>query len=112
VFDDDNRRGMAVDSMIAGGSIVSGSTVRHSLLFSNVQVHSFCEIGDSVIFPDVDIARHCRVQRAILDRGCRLPEGSRIGIDLNEDRKRFHVTDRGIVLVTPEMLGQDFHHAL
>jgi glucose-1-phosphate adenylyltransferase len=112
VFDDDNRRGMAVDSMIAGGSIVSGSTVRHSLLFSNVHVHSFCEISDSVVFPDVDIARNCEVRRAILDRGCRVPEGSRIGVDLKEDRKRFHVTENDVVLVTPEMLGQDFHHAI
>jgi len=112
VFDDDSRRGMAVDSMIAGGSIVSGSTVRHSMLFSDVHVHSFCEIEDSVVFPDVDIARNCRVRRAVLDRGCRLPEGSSIGVDLEEDRRRFHVTEKGIVLVTPEMLGQDFHHAI
>src|SRR6185295_10384515 len=112
VFDDDDRRGMAVDSMIAGGSIVSGSKVRHSLLVSNVHVHSFCEIEDSVIFPDVDIARNCRIRRTILDRGCRVPEGSRIGFDLKEDRKRFHVTERDVVLVTPEMLGQDFHHAI
>jgi len=110
IFDDDGRRGMAVDSMIAGGCIVSGSTVRHSLLFSNVVVHSFCEIEDSVIFPDVDVARHCQIRRAILDRGCKVPAHSRIGFDLDEDRKRFHVSEQGIVLVTPEMLGQDFHH--
>jgi glucose-1-phosphate adenylyltransferase len=111
VFDDDNRRGMAVDSMISGGSIVSGSTVRHSLLFSNVHVHSFCDVGDAVILPDVVLHRHCQLRRVILDRGCEVPEGSRIGFDPEEDRKRFHVTEKGVVLVTPEMLGQDFHHA-
>jgi glucose-1-phosphate adenylyltransferase len=112
IFDDDDRRGTAVDSMIAGGCVVSGSTVRNSVLFSNVRVHSFCEIEDSVIFPEVDIARHCRIRRAILDRGCQVPEHSRIGFDLDEDRKRFHVSENGVVLVTPEMLGQDFHHQI
>jgi glucose-1-phosphate adenylyltransferase len=112
VFDDDDRRGMAVDSMIAGGCVVSGSVVRHSLLFSNVHIHSYCEVNDSVIFPDVTLARHVQIQNAILDRGCNVPEGERIGFDLEHDRKRFHVTEKGVVLVTPEMLGQDFHHAL
>ena len=112
VFDDDGRRGNAVDSMVAGGCVVSGSSVRHSVLFSNVRVHSFCEITDSVIFPDVDIGRHCKIKRAILDRGCQLPEGSEIGFNLQEDRKRFHVSENGVVLVTPEMLGQDFHHSI
>lgn len=111
IFDDDNRRGMAVDSMIAGGSVVSGSLVRHSLVFSNVHVHSYCEIEDSVILPDVDIGRHCRIRRAVLDRGCRVPEGTQIGFDADADRARFRVTEEGVVLVTPEMLGQDFHHA-
>ncbi|HET8710783.1 MAG TPA: glucose-1-phosphate adenylyltransferase [Spongiibacteraceae bacterium] len=112
VFDDDDRRGMAVDSMIAGGCVVSGSLVRHSVLFSNVRVHSFCEISDSVIFPGVEIERNCKVKNAILDRGCCLPEGTEIGFNLQEDRKRFHVSEKGVVLVTPEMLGQDFHHSL
>ena len=112
VFDDDGRRGNAVDSMVAGGCVVSGSSVRHSVLFSNVRVHSFCEITDSVIFPDVDIGRHCKIKRAILDRGCQLPEGSEIGFNLQEDRKRYHVSENGVVLVTPEMLGQDFHHSI
>jgi glucose-1-phosphate adenylyltransferase len=111
VFDDEDRRGTAVDSMIAGGCIVSGSVVRHSLLFSHVHVHSFCNIEDSVIFPDVTIGRHCDIRRAVLDRGCILPAGEKIGVDLEADRKRFHVTEKGVVLVTPEMLGQDFHHA-
>jgi glucose-1-phosphate adenylyltransferase len=112
IFDDDGRRGMAVDSMVSGGSIVSGSVVRHSLLFNNVRVHSYCEIADSVVFPNVDIARNCKIRRAIVDRGCEVPAGTVIGHDLEQDRERFHVTEKGIVLVTPEMLGQEFHHVV
>ena len=112
IFDDENRRGMAVDSMVAGGCIVSGALVRHSLLFSQVRVHSYSEISDSVIYPDVEIGRHCHIRNALIDRGCRIPDGSRIGFDDAEDRKRFHVSPKGIVLITPEMLGQDYPHGL
>ncbi|SFR39230.1 glucose-1-phosphate adenylyltransferase [Marinobacter gudaonensis] len=112
IFDDDNRRGMAVDSMVAGGCIVSGAQVKHSLLFSQVKVHSYSEISDSVIYPDVDIGRRCHIRRALIDRGCRIPEGTRIGFDHAEDQKRFHVSPKGIVLITPEMLGQDYPHGL
>lgn len=112
IFDDDNRRGMAVDSMLAGGCIVSGALVRHSLLFSQVRVHSFTTVSDAVIFPDVDIGRHCEIHRAIIDRGCRIPEGTTIGVDPDKDRERFYVSPKGVVLVTPEMLGQDYPHGL
>ncbi|WP_166260712.1 glucose-1-phosphate adenylyltransferase [Marinobacter salicampi] len=112
VFDEDGRRGMAVDSMVAGGCIVSGATVRNSVLFSQVFVHSFSEVNDSVIFPDVDIGRNCQIRRAVIDRGCRIPEGSRIGINLEEDHQRFYVSPKGIVMVTPEMLNQDYPHGL
>ncbi|TNE97687.1 MAG: glucose-1-phosphate adenylyltransferase [Gammaproteobacteria bacterium] len=112
VFDDENRRGTAVDSMVAGGCIVSGAQVRHSLLFSQVVVHSYSDVQDSVIFPDVEIGRHCRIQKALIDRGCRIPEGTRVGFDVREDRKRFFVSPNGVVLITPEMLGQDYPHGL
>lgn len=112
VFDDDNRRGMAVDSMVAGGCIVSGSIVKRSLLFSQVRVHSFTEVSDSVIYPDVEIGRYCQIRNALIDRGCRIPEGSRIGFDKTEDQKWFRVSPKGIVLITPEMLGQDYPHGL
>jgi glucose-1-phosphate adenylyltransferase len=102
---------MAIDSMVSGGCIISGSLVRRSLLFSNVRVHSYCTIEDSVVLPDVQINRGCKVRRAVIDKYCRLPPGTEIGIDLVADRARFHVSDRGIVLVTPEMLGQQAHHA-
>src|SRR5690606_36984259 len=108
VFNDDNRRGLAVDSMIAGGCIVSGSTVRHSLLFPRVRVHSYTEITDSVVFPNVDVGRHCKIRKALIDRYCKIPDGTVIGYDMEEDRKRFHVSPKGVVLVTPEMLDEDF----
>jgi glucose-1-phosphate adenylyltransferase len=111
VFDDPDRRGMAIDSIVSGGCIISGSLVRRSLLFSNVRVHSYCTIEDSVVLPNVEVHRHAVVKRAVVDRECKLPEGIKIGVDPVEDRKRFHVTERGIVLVTPEMLGQRLHHA-
>ncbi len=111
VFDDDDRRGMAVDSMVSGGCIISGSKVRRSLLFSNVTVHSFCEITDAVILPDVVVSRHCRLRRVLVDKGCHIPEGMVIGENKEEDARRFYVTPGGVVLVTPEMLGQELHHA-
>ena len=105
LFDDDARRGQAHDSLVSGGCIVSGSTVKRSLLSTNVHVHSFCTIEDTVVLPSVDIGRNCQVRRAIIDKECRLPEGFRVGFDLEEDRRRgFHVTEKGIVLVTPGML--------
>ncbi len=109
VFDDDDRRGMAVDSMVSGGCIMSGSLIRHSLLFSNVKVHSYAQVQDSVILPNVDIARHAIIRRAVIDEGCNIPEGMTIGVDLEEDRRRFHVTENNVVLVTPDMLGQELH---
>lgn len=110
VFDDDGRRGMAVDSMVASGCIVSGSVATRSLLFSNVHVHSYTTIEDSVIFPEADIGRRCRIRNAVVDKGCRIPPGTIIGFDPVEDARRFHVSPKGIVLVTPEMLGQKLHH--
>jgi glucose-1-phosphate adenylyltransferase len=110
VFDDDGRRGTAIDSMVSGGCIVSGSLVRRSLLFSRVRVHSYCTVEDSVILGDVDIGRDSVIRRAVIDKHCRLPEGTRIGVDLDEDRRRFHVSANGITLVTPDMLGAPVHH--
>ena len=111
IFDDEERRGTAVDSMVSGGCIISGAQVRHSLLFSNVKVNSFTTLEDAVILPEVDIGRHCRIKRVVIDKGCQIPEGTVIGEDPEEDAKRFHVTPGGIALVVPEMLGQQLHHA-
>jgi glucose-1-phosphate adenylyltransferase len=110
VFDDDDRRGMAVDSMVSGGCIISGAVVKHSLLFSNVKVHSYSFIESSVILPDVTIGENCKIHCAVIDKGCVIPDNTVIGVNHEEDVERFHVTPKGIILVTPEMLGQELHH--
>ncbi|HFE39567.1 MAG TPA: glucose-1-phosphate adenylyltransferase [Gammaproteobacteria bacterium] len=110
IFDDEGRRGMAVDSMVSGGCIISGACVKHSLLFSNVKIHSYAQVEDAVILPDVDIGRSCRLKKVVLDKGCHIPDGTVIGEDLKKDAERFHVSPEGVVLVTPDMLGQELHH--
>ncbi len=110
VFDDEDRRGMAVDSMVSGGCLISGSTVRHSLLFSNVKVSSYSVVEDSVVLPNVTVGRNCRITRAVIDKGCILPDGTVIGENHEEDQERFYVSPGGVVLITPEMLGQELHH--
>jgi len=110
VFDREDRRGVAIDSMVSGGCVISGSLVKNSLLFSNVRVHSFGEIHDSVIMPDVEIGRNARITRAIIDRGCTIEPGMVIGQDPEQDKERgFRVTEKGVVLVTPDMLNQPTH---
>ena len=110
VFDLDDRRGMAVDSMVSGGCIISGAQLKRSLLFSNVKIHSYAEVVDSVILPDVEIGQHARINKAIIDRGCTLEESMVIGEDHEADKKRgFRVTEQGVVLVTPDMLNQPTH---
>jgi len=108
-FDDDDRRGMAVDSLISGGCLITGSTIRNSVLFSNVRVHSYAKVEDSVVLPDVTIGRNCRLTKCVVDKGTIIPEGTVIGEKRDEDAKRFDVTESGIVLVTPEMFGQKLH---
>ena len=110
IFDDEERRGMALDSMVSGGCVISGAVVRHSLLFSNVRVNSYTELQDVVALPDVSFGRDCRITKAIIDKGCELPEGTVIGEDAEADAERFYVSPNGVVLVTPEMLGQEIHH--
>ena len=107
VFDEETRRGTAIDSMVAGGCIVSGATIRHSLLFSNVSVDEQSVIEDSVILPDVDIGQRCHIRRAVIDSGCQIPADTRIGFNLEEDKRLYSVTEQGVVLVTPSMLHQD-----
>jgi glucose-1-phosphate adenylyltransferase len=109
VFNDDDRRGMAVDSMVSGGCLISGATVRHSLLFSNVRVKSYTVLQDVVALPNVRIGRNCRIKGAVIDKGCEIPDGMVIGENHKEDEARFYLTPNGVVLVTPEMLGQEFH---
>ncbi|CAH1748706.1 glucose-1-phosphate adenylyltransferase [Thauera humireducens] len=105
VHDIDGRRGEALNSLVSGGCIVSGSVVRNSVLFSNVLVRSYCDISDAVVLPDVQINRHCRLSKVVIDRRCKLPEGLVIGEDPELDARRFHRTENGVVLVTRDMLA-------
>jgi glucose-1-phosphate adenylyltransferase len=109
VFDYEDKRGMSVDSLVSGGCIISGAVVRRSLLFSDVYVNEYSVVVDSVILPNVEVGRGCTIQRAIIDRRCRIPDGMQIGVAPDEDRRRFHVTEKGICLVTPSMLGQQVY---
>jgi len=114
VFADEGRRcGRALDSIISAGCIVSGSSIRGSVLCPNVRVHSFCEVDQSILMPGVRVGRHAKVQRAIIDRDVFIPRGARIGYDEEEDRRRHTVSERGIVVVTKdeepfiELIGEE-----
>ena len=109
VFNSNERRGMATDSLISGGCIISGAVINQSVLFSDVHVHSYSEIEDSVIMPNVEIGRHVKLKRVVVDKGASIPDGMEIGFDLALDKKRFYVSEKGITLVTASMLGQPTH---
>lgn len=94
--------GIAVDSMVSSGSIISGGRVTHSIVSPNVRVNSYTDIEGAILFSHVNIGRYSRIRRAIIDRHIDIPEHSEIGYNLEEDRKKYHVTDSGIVVVVPE----------
>jgi glucose-1-phosphate adenylyltransferase len=103
VFAQEGRRmGIAVDSIVSMGSIVSGGRVTNSILSPDVRINSYTEVEDSILFSHVNIGRYSRLRRAIIDRHIQIPEGTEIGFNLEEDRKKYHVTDTGIVVVVPE----------
>jgi len=109
VFNDEGRRGYAVDSMVSGGCIVSGAEVANSLLFSNVRVEHGSRLDACVVLPEVRVGAGCQIRRAVIDRGCSVPDGMQIGLDPVADRARFWVSPEGVVLVTPDALGQARH---
>jgi glucose-1-phosphate adenylyltransferase len=100
VFGEPGRTGMAINSVISAGCIVSGAVVRNSVLSQDVRVNSYAEVESSIIFTHVDIGRHCRIRRAIIDRDVHLPEGTVIGYDREEDRRNYFVTQSGLTVVT------------
>jgi len=102
VFADENRMGVALDSIVCPGCIVSGGKVRSSVLGYDVRVNSFCEVERSIIYNHVNIGRHSRVRNAIIDRHVSLPERTVIGYHAEEDRKHYHVTENGVVVVVRE----------
>jgi glucose-1-phosphate adenylyltransferase len=104
VLNEEGRRGMATNSMVSGGCIVSGAIIDQSLLFSNVHVDERSSVHRSVIMPGVKIGAGCTIRRAILDEGCLIPDGMQIGVDREADAARFTVSEGGVVLVTADML--------
>jgi glucose-1-phosphate adenylyltransferase len=104
VLDDADRHGRALNSLVSGGCIVSGSLVRESVLFSNVRVAELSLVERSIVLPNVEIGRRCRITRAIIDEDAVIPNDMVIGEDPAEDRRRFYSTRSGVVLVTREML--------
>jgi len=104
VLDEPGRCGMAINSLVAGGSIISGAVVRDSLLFSAVRIEERSAVERSVVMPGVRIGRGCIIRNAIIDEHCEIPDNTQIGVDAVSDRERFDVTPRGVVLVTPETM--------
>ncbi|MGH9703492.1 MAG: glucose-1-phosphate adenylyltransferase [Candidatus Acidiferrales bacterium] len=102
VFGDPDRTGTAIDSIVAGGSIISGGRVNRSVVGLDVRVNSYCEVEGSIIFNHVNIGRHSRIRRAIIDRHVNLPEGTVIGEDPEADRARYHVSEDGVTVVVRE----------
>ena len=120
VFGEPGRTGMAINSIIAAGSIISGSVVRNSVVSQDVRVNSYADVDSSIIFSHVNIGRHCRVRHAIIDRDVHIPDGTVIGYDPNEDKKNYFVSESGLTIVTrdysvyenpvsPEFLQQGNH---
>ncbi len=110
VFDEDGRRGYAVDSLISGGNIISGGVVRRSVLFSDVHVKTNALVEDAVVLPNVRIGKRARLRRVVIDRGCIIPDELVAGYDPVQDRERFYVSENGITLITAEMLNQRNYH--
>ncbi|HXA56482.1 MAG TPA: glucose-1-phosphate adenylyltransferase [Candidatus Acidoferrum sp.] len=108
VFADPQRSGLALDSIVAGGSIVSGGRVVHSVVGYDVRVNSYAEVEESIIFNHVTIGRRCRIRRAIIDRHVTIPEGTKIGFDREADKARYHISDGGVVVVArPESMIEE-----
>lgn len=103
------RLGIALDSIVAHGCIVSGGRVQNSVLSPNVRINSYSDVRDSILMENVDIGRHCKIRRAIIDKGVTIPAGSEIGYNLEEDKKRYHVSASGIVVIEKgaEVSGDD-----
>lgn len=104
LYNDDNRRGYATDSILSSGCIISGGYINRSVLFRGVRVNSFSEVSDSILLPGVNIGRNCKISKAIIEKKCVIPEGMVIGVNKEEDAKRFTISENGVTIVTPRML--------
>jgi len=100
VFGEPGRTGTAIDSIVAMGCVVSGATLKNCIVSPDVRVNSYCEVDSSIIFSHVNIGRHCKIRKAIIDRNVHIPEGSVIGYDPEEDKQKYFVSESGITVVT------------
>jgi glucose-1-phosphate adenylyltransferase len=106
VHDIEGRRGQAMASLVSGGCIISGGTVRNSLLFTNVRLHSYCDVEGAVILPNANVGRAARLTKVIVEKGVRIPPGLVVGEDPVEDAKRFRLTPKGVCLITQPMIDR------
>ena len=104
IHDEDERRGAAMSSMVSGGCIISGTNIRNSLLFSEVETNSYATLDHCVVLPEVIVSRSAKLTKCVIDRGVFIPEGLVVGEDAEEDAKHFRVTDAGVTLITQNML--------
>jgi glucose-1-phosphate adenylyltransferase len=100
VFAESGRTGSAVDSLVSSGCIISGGSVKSSVLSPDVRINSYTEIASSILFSHVNVGRSCRIRKAIIDRNVHIPEGTSIGYDVDADREQYFVTESGITIVT------------
>jgi glucose-1-phosphate adenylyltransferase len=112
VFDENDRRGSAVDSMVSNGCVVSGAQVRRSLLCPFSRISEGTSVEEAVLLPDARVGRNCRIRRAVIETGCEIPDRTVIGEDPDSDSEHYEMSAGGIVLVTPEMLGQKMTYVL
>jgi glucose-1-phosphate adenylyltransferase len=103
LFNDPNRRGFAVDSVLCAGAIISGGQVIHSLISSDVRVEDFSEVKDSIILPSATVGRNCKLNKVIVGENCHIPDGTVIGYDLEQDKLRYTVSEQNVILVTQDM---------
>ena len=109
MFDEGDRCGCAVDSLISAGCIISGARVNRSVVFFGTTVDDYSLVENCVVLPKVTIGKRCRITNTIIDKGCVIPDGMVIGEDPRADGKKFHITPNGIRLVTPTMLNQNLY---
>jgi glucose-1-phosphate adenylyltransferase len=107
IFDDEGRRGEAINSLVSGGCIIAGARVKRSVIFYATHIETGSLVKDSVVLPMVYIGKNCRITKAIIDKGTHIPDNTVIGEDPAEDARHFHISEEGVVLVTPEMMGQN-----
>jgi glucose-1-phosphate adenylyltransferase len=106
VHDEENRRGQAVSSLVSGGCVISGASLRRSLLFTGVRINSYANVENAVIMPYVNVNRGARLKNVVIDRGVEIPEGLVVGEDPEFDAKRFRTTEQGISLITQSMIDR------